>query len=86
MESFMKLLKPDLFGSGIKEKYVIHKMGVLSKQIHSYDYSGPFAGFRGAVVFARDVAMGLTAPVWRLIKPKWKTEAMIQGSYVKEIN
>ncbi len=74
MESFMKLLKPDLFGSGIKEKYVIHKMGTLSKQIHSYDYSGPFAGFRGAVIFARDVAMGLTAPVWKMIKPKWKTD------------
>jgi nitrogenase molybdenum-iron protein alpha chain len=86
MEAFMKLLKPDLFGSGIKEKYVIHKMGVLSKQIHSYDYSGPFAGFRGAVIFARDVAMGLTAPVWKLIKPKWKTEAMIQGGYVEEVS
>jgi len=86
MEAFMKLLKPDLFGSGIKEKYVIHKMGVLSKQIHSYDYSGPFAGFRGAVIFARDVAMGLTAPVWKLIKPKWKTEAMIQGGYVQEVS
>jgi len=86
MESFMKLLKPDLFGSGIKEKYVIHKMGTLSKQIHSYDYSGPFAGFRGAVVFARDVAMGLTTPVWKLIKPKWKTEPMIQGSYIEEVS
>lgn len=75
MESFMKLLKPDLFGSGIKEKYVIHKMGTLSKQIHSYDYSGPFAGFRGALIFARDVAMGLTAPVWKMIKPKWKRDA-----------
>ncbi len=72
MESFMKILKPDLFGSGIKEKYVIHKMGTLSKQIHSYDYSGPFAGFKGAVIFARDVAMGLTAPVWNMITPKWK--------------
>lgn len=86
METFMRLLKPDLFGSGIKEKYVIHKMGALSKQIHSYDYSGPFAGFRGAVIFARDVAMGLTAPVWKMIKPKWKTEAMVQGGYVEEVS
>ncbi len=85
MESFMKLLNPDLFGSGIKEKYVIHKMGTLSKQIHSYDYSGPFAGFNGAVVFARDIAMGLTAPVWKMIKPKWKTEPLIHGSYLREV-
>ena len=86
MVSFMNLLKPDLFGSGIKEKYVIHKMGTLSKQLHSYDYSGPFAGFRGAVIFARDVAMGLTTPVWKLIQPKWKREPMLEGSYVEEVS
>lgn len=85
MEAFMKLLKPDLFGSGIKEKYVIHKMGTLSKQIHSYDYSGPFAGFRGAVVFARDVAMGLHAPVWKMIKPKWRKDPLLVGNYLREI-
>jgi nitrogenase molybdenum-iron protein alpha chain len=84
IESFMQVLKPDLFGSGIKEKYVIHKMGTLSKQIHSYDYSGPFAGFKGAVIFARDVAMGLTAPVWGMIKPKWKAEPAPK-SFLKEV-
>ena len=91
LESFMKLLKPDLFGSGIKEKYVVHKMGSLSKQIHSYDYSGPFAGFRGAVIFARDVAMGLTAPVWKMITPKWKRNidesgTELEGRYVREVS
>jgi nitrogenase molybdenum-iron protein alpha chain len=85
MESFMKLLKPDVFGSGIKEKYVIHKMGFLSKQLHSYDYSGPFAGFKGAVIFARDIAMGLTTPVWSLITPKWKKEPMLEGNYIEEV-
>ncbi|WP_104373402.1 nitrogenase component I subunit alpha [Desulfocucumis palustris] len=85
IESFMKLLKPDVFGSGIKEKYVIHKMGTLSKQLHSYDYSGPFAGFRGAVIFARDVAMGLTTPAWRLIKPKWKTGPTLEGDFIREV-
>jgi len=85
MESFMKLLKPDVFGSGIKEKYVIHKMGTFSKQLHSYDYSGPFAGFKGAVIFARDIAMGLTTPAWKLIKPKWKTEPMLEGNYIEEV-
>lgn len=85
IESFMKLLKPDVFGSGIKEKYVIHKMGVLSKQLHSYDYSGPFAGFRGAVIFARDVAMGLTTPAWRLIKPKWKREQILEENRIEGV-
>ena len=85
MESFMKLLKPDLFGSGIKEKYVIHKMGKLSKQLHSYDYSGPFAGFRGAAIFARDVAMGLSTPAWSLMVPKWKRTPLLDAEYVKEV-
>ena len=35
-------------------------MGVTSKQLHSYDYSGPYAGFRGAVVFAREVTLECT--------------------------
>ncbi len=82
MEQFMKILNPDIFASGIKEKYVIHKMGKLSKQLHSYDYSGPFAGFKGAVIFARDIAMGLTTPAWSLIKPKWKQDTHLEGSYV----
>jgi nitrogenase molybdenum-iron protein alpha chain len=80
----MKILKPDILCSGIKEKYVSHKAGRFCKQLHSYDYSGPYAGFKGAVIFARDVAMGLTTPAWELVVPPWKTEPMIEGALVKE--
>ena len=40
-EAYIKSLKPDMFLSGIKDKFVIQKDGLLSRQLHSYDYSGP---------------------------------------------
>lgn len=81
-EELIKLLKPDIFCSGIKDKYVAHKQGIFSKQLHSYDYSGPYAGFRGALNFARDITMGLTTPAWSYVIPPWKTEPMLEGQLV----
>lgn len=79
-EMFVKLLKPDLFSSGIKDKYVIQKMGIPSKQLHSYDYSGPYAGFNGAIKFAEDVSMAFTSPTWNFIASPWKNKPLLQGS------
>jgi nitrogenase molybdenum-iron protein alpha chain len=70
-EAFIELLKPDVFFSGIKDKFVIQKAGVLSRQLHSYDYSGPYSGFRGSLIFGRDLIMGLYAPAWKLVTPPW---------------
>jgi nitrogenase molybdenum-iron protein alpha chain len=70
-EEFIKFLKPDIFFSGIKDKFVIQKGGVLSRQLHSYDYSGPYAGFKGSLIFGRDLELGLFAPAWKLINPPW---------------
>jgi nitrogenase molybdenum-iron protein alpha chain len=70
-EAFVKFLKPDIFFSGIKDKYVIQKGGILSRQLHSYDYSGPYSGFRGALIFGQDLTMGLYAPAWKLVNPPW---------------
>jgi nitrogenase molybdenum-iron protein alpha chain len=78
-EEFLKLLKPDVFFSGIKDKYVAQKGGTLSRQLHSYDYSGPYAGFAGAVNFARDVTMGIYTPAWGYVKAPWKTEPTLTG-------
>jgi len=80
-EEMFKFLKPDIFCSGIKDKYIAHKAGIFSRQLHSYDYSGPYAGFRGAVIFARDIAMGIKTPSWKLVSPPWKTQPAIEGSY-----
>ncbi|MBF0465080.1 MAG: nitrogenase molybdenum-iron protein alpha chain [Nitrospirae bacterium] len=69
-EEFAKRLKPDLVGSGIKEKYAYHKMGVPFRQMHSWDYSGPYHGFDGFAVFARDMDMTVNSPTWKLIRRK----------------
>ena len=46
-ERLIELYKPDVFCAGIKEKFAVQKMGIPCKQLHSYDYGGPYAGFRG---------------------------------------
>jgi nitrogenase molybdenum-iron protein alpha chain len=68
LEQFVHELKPDLVGSGIKEKYVFQKMGVPFRQMHSWDYSGPYHGYKGFSVFARDVDMAVNSPTWKLVK------------------
>lgn len=83
-EEFIKLLKPDIFASGIKDKYVVQKMGIPAKQLHSYDYSGPYAGFNGAVNFARDVSMGFASPTWNFITPPWKNQPLLSGKVTEE--
>lgn len=82
-EEFIKLLKPDIFASGIKDKFIPQKMGIPSKQLHSYDYSGPYAGFNGAVRFAQDVAMSFATPTWNFITPPWQGKPLIEGSFQK---
>ena len=71
-EEFVKAMKPDLVASGIKEKYVFQKMGLPFRQMHSWDYSGPYHGWSGFKIFARDMDMALNSPTWDLIKPEWK--------------
>ena len=68
LEQFVHELKPDLVGSGIKEKYVFQKMGLPFRQMHSWDYSGPYHGYQGFPVFARDIDMAVNSPTWKLVK------------------
>ncbi|MEN6442181.1 MAG: nitrogenase molybdenum-iron protein alpha chain [Methanoregula sp.] len=72
IEELVARFKPDLIFSGVRDKYIAHKLGVASKQLHSYDYSGPYAGYNGAVKFAEDVANALMTPAWNLIIPPWE--------------
>jgi nitrogenase molybdenum-iron protein alpha chain len=78
-DELIRTMKPDVFFSGIKDKYSIQKDGVSSRQIHSYDYSGPYAGFNGAVIFGKDVTMSLYTNAWKLTTPPWKTKPLIGG-------
>jgi len=64
LEEFIKRMKPDLVGSGIKEKYVFQKMGIPLRQMHSWDYSGPYHGYDGFAIFARDMDMAISNPCW----------------------
>lgn len=84
-EVIIKSLKPSFFGSGIKDKYIIQKMGVYSKQMHSYDYAGPYAGYKGAVNFAKDVEAGIFTKAWSYIVPPWKKEPILIGKIEKEV-
>lgn len=79
-DHLVKKMKPDIFFSGIKDKYTILKCGVASRQIHSYDYSGPYSGFAGAVNFGRDVTMSLYTNAWSLVTPPWKNSPMLVGT------
>ena len=72
LEKFVDKIRPDLVGSGIKEKYVFQKMGVPFRQMHSWDYSGPYHGYDGFAIFARDMDMAINAPVWKLNKAPWQ--------------
>jgi nitrogenase molybdenum-iron protein alpha chain len=68
LEEFVHALKPDLVGSGIKEKYLLQKMGIPFRQMHSWDYSGPYHAYKGFPVFARDIDMAVNSPTWKLVK------------------
>jgi nitrogenase molybdenum-iron protein alpha chain len=81
-EEFVKLLKPDVFFSGIKDKFVLQKSGVVSRQLHSYDYQGPYAGFQGAVNFAHDLDMEIHSPIWNRIAPPWRNRPILSGGIV----
>lgn len=70
-EEFARKLKPDLIAAGIKEKYVFQKMALPFRQMHSWDYSGPYHGYDGFAIFARDMDLALNNPTWGLIGTPW---------------
>ena len=74
LEKLIELYKPDVIGSGVKDKYVIEKMGVPCKQLHSYDYGGPYAGFKGAVNFYKEIDRMTSSQVWKLARAPWQSE------------
>ena len=82
LEELILRFKPDIVCSGIKDKYIIEKFGVPSKQLHNYDYSGPYAGFRGAVNFARDIDMMINNPAWKLVHAPWDVEPTLRAQTV----
>lgn len=83
MEKLIEMYKPSVFCAGIKEKYAVQKMGVPLKQLHSYDYGGPYAGFEGAINFYKDIERMVNTKVWDLVKAPWDKQTAMNASYVK---
>jgi nitrogenase molybdenum-iron protein alpha chain len=84
-ERLIEYYKPDVFCAGIKEKFVIQKMGIPLKQLHNYDYGGPYAGFKGAVNFYTDIDRIVGACIWKYIHAPWETQKQVEANFVIDI-
>ncbi len=42
---------------------------------HHQDYSGPYHGYDGFAIFARDMDLALNSPTWGLIGAPWSKTA-----------
>ncbi len=81
MEKLIERYKPDVFCAGIKEKFVVQKMGIPLKQLHNYDSGGPYAGFKGAINFYKDIEQMVCAAIWQEIKAPWESEAYVEAQF-----
>ncbi|MDR2674654.1 MAG: nitrogenase molybdenum-iron protein alpha chain [Opitutaceae bacterium] len=77
IEKLIEIYKPDVIGSGIKEKFIIEKLGVPCKQLHSYDYGGPYAAFTGAANFYKEIDRMVNTKVWKLVTAPWKGDPAV---------
>lgn len=80
-EALIEKYKPDIFCAGIKEKYVVQKGGIPMKQLHSYDYSGPYAGFIGAINFYHEIDRMVNTKIFSLVQAPWQKNPELTGSY-----
>lgn len=83
-EKLIEIIKPDIFCAGIKEKFSIQKLGIPMKQLHSYDYGGPYAGFKGAVNFYHEIDRLLSSKIWGYMKAPWQKNPELSATYVWE--
>lgn len=80
-EKLIETYKPDLFCAGIKEKYIVQKMGIPLKQLHSYDYGGPYAGFKGAINFYKDIDRMTNSSIRNNLKAPWEKNPQLSAKY-----
>jgi nitrogenase molybdenum-iron protein alpha chain len=72
-ERLLEIYKPSIFCAGIKEKFAVQKAGIPCKQLHSYDYGGPYTGYQGAINFYREIDRMVNIKAWSLIPAPWQT-------------
>ncbi len=80
-EKLIEKYKPAIFCAGIKEKYAIQKKGIPMKQLHSYDSGGPYAGFKGAINFWREIDRMVNSKVWGYLKAPWQESPELTATY-----
>jgi len=83
-DKLVELLRPDIFCAGVKEKFSIQKLGIPMKQLHSYDSGGPYAGFKGAVNFYKEIDRLVNSKVWSYMKAPWQASPELTGTFVWE--
>ena len=81
MEKLIEMYHPDIFCAGIKEKFCVQKMGIPLKQLHNYDYGGPYAAFEGAINFYKDIEQIACCTIWKEIKAPWEMEEVVEATY-----
>jgi len=82
MEKLIEMYHPDVFCAGVKEKYVVQKMGIPLKQLHNYDSGGPYAAFEGAINFYKDIEMIACSTIFKQMKAPWEREEFVEAEYV----
>lgn len=82
MDRLIEKYNPDVFCAGIKEKFCVQKMGIPLKQLHNYDVGGPYAGFKGAINFYKDIEQMVCASIWKEIKAPWESEDYVEAQFV----
>lgn len=80
-DRLIDIYKPAIFCAGIKEKFAIQKKGIPMKQLHSYDSGGPYAGFRGAVNFYKEIDRMVNSQVWKYLKAPWQENPELAAKY-----
>ena len=81
LETLIDMYHPDIVCAGIKEKYGVQKRGIPMKQLHSYDYMGPFAGFIGAINFYREMDRLLNSNAFKFTKAPWDESPELKATY-----
>jgi len=81
-EKLLEIFKPDLLCAGIKEKYVVQKSGTPLKQLHNYDIGGPYAGYKGAINFYKEIDRLVNAKIWKEIRAPWQESPELTATYV----
>ena len=51
------------------------------KQLHSYDYGGPYAGFKGAVNFYQEIDRMVNSRIWGYLKAPWQKNPELAATY-----